>query len=396
MSPFTKPRIAYLRGSTLDSSESVVLRALQSQFDLVVVGSRATSNQPGLEVTNRFCAGAALDRVPKVRRLYRGGLERLLGDSNHIGAVARTCRSSRLIDVAETHNLYSYQAARAAARMGTPLVVTAYENTPFHKEERRRSQRNKQFVRDAAARFVARTEQIRGCLLAEGVAPDLIDVIYSGVDVHRFAPRPKDPAQLARYGLSPSDMVVLFAGRLVWEKGLTDLVRSFRSLRAPGPTTGGRCKLLVVGEGRERPAAEGLARRLGLGRSVVFAGQVRFDDMAAMYNLADVTVLPSKPYVGWQEQESRVIREAMASGNAVVVSASGGNAELLGNAGLVVPPADHVALTEALARLLSDDAARRELGHQARKRAVRDFDVDVVAAQQAELYRRVIDGQAGG
>jgi glycosyltransferase involved in cell wall biosynthesis len=99
--------------------------------------------------------------------------------------------------------------------------------------------------------------------------------------------------------------------------------------------------------------------------------------------------VPSLETPGWIEQFGRVAVEAMAAGTPVVASDSGSLAEVVGDAGILVPPGNPAALAAALARLAESPGERNRLAARARRRAER-WSWPVIACRQAELYRRVM------
>ena len=383
-------RVAFVRGPTLNRAELRIVEPLQDRFAITLVGSRLDHLTCGTAFVATPCLATFCDRLPKVRRVYRDSLQYLLGDPTYLWGLDAVVRRHDVVDVAETYNMYSYQAARLCLQHGKPLLVTVYENTPFFREENPRTARLKAFVRAHASHFIARTQQIKASLIAEGIAKEKIEVIYSAVDVDTFRPGTPDPQLMADLGLSPDDVVMVFVGRLVWEKGVGDLLRALRCLPSTPGTKTNRVKLLIVGDGPEKARLAHLTRALGIDDQVVFAGSHRFDRMPDIYRLADWLVLGSKPYPRGQEQEPRVVREAMACGKPVLATACGGIAEVVGEAGLIVPPADHPAMAAAMLELLECPARRAEFAQRARDRALRDFDARELSEQLGRAYRRLV------
>ncbi len=80
--------------------------------------------------------------------------------------------------------------------------------------------------------FIARSQRARSALLCEGVEDARIRVIGHGIDTQRFAPGPRSPELSQRFGIAPSDLVILLVGRLVWEKGLFSLAGCGRAAAA--------------------------------------------------------------------------------------------------------------------------------------------------------------------
>jgi len=195
-----------------------------------------------------------------------------------------------------------------------------------------------------------------------------------GLDPARLAPVGRDERRSRRrdLGLDEDAFVVGFAGRLVPEKGVRDLVEAARRLRPPGPGV----QLVLLGTG---PLEAELRERAG--------GDVRLrilparprDQMAPFYQSLDAFVLPSRATRAWKEQFGMAAAEAMACGVPVVGSSSGAIPDLVGRAGLIVPEGDADALAAALHRLAVDDKLRAELGTAGRRRSARLFSHQAVA-----------------
>jgi phosphatidylinositol alpha-1,6-mannosyltransferase len=205
-------------------------------------------------------------------------------------------------------------------------------------------------------------------------------VIPPGVDTTRFHPLDPDERRAARehLGLDPDAPVVLGLSRLVPRKGFDVLVEAAAVLapRHPG------LEVVIVGAGRDRSRLERLARRRA--SPVRFLGRLPEPDLALVHGAADCFAMLCRDRWAGLEQEGFgiVFLEAAASGVPQVAGRSGGSAEAVldGGTGLVVDaPRDVAAVVRALDRLLGDDALRARLGEAARRRAVTEFDYDVLA-----------------
>jgi glycosyltransferase involved in cell wall biosynthesis len=229
-----------------------------------------------------------------------------------------------------------------------------------------------------ASRVVALSHGVADDL--RGLAPTLagrISVIYNaGLDdsVRAGAAEPLD------LPLPDSERPLLVAcGRLTRQKGYPYLLEAFARLQQLIPS-----QLWIVGEGEDRPLLERQIRQSNLGDRVRLLGFQHnpYKYMAA----ADVFVLSSL----W-EGFGNVIVEAMACGSPVVATdCPHGPAEIITQDvnGLLVPPADAAALTEAIARVLRDGELRRRLSQNGQLRAL-DFAAPAVAAQYEALLQQV-------
>jgi len=236
--------------------------------------------------------------------------------------------------------------------------------------------------------FTVSGEDEQTALRRRIVASGRVERIHSvGVDARRFGPSATPSVSRADLGLRPGDRVVGFVGRLVREKGVVELITAMRTVVDGAPSA----RLLVVGDtlasDRDRGASAAVRAevdRLGLHEHVLFAGFR--DDVAAMYRLMDVFVLPS-----WREGMPVTIIEAMASGLPVVATDIRGCREEVvdGVTGYIVPRQDAAALGQAILRLASDPDLARRLGEAGRQRAVAEYDESMVVAQQVAAYRRL-------
>lgn len=182
-------------------------------------------------------------------------------------------------------------------------------------------------------------------------------------------------------GPPPTTPVVGFVGRLADQKGCEFLVRAAPEVIAANPQT----RFVIVGDGPERARLETLARELDVNTHVEFAGY----DPAPAARMRGMTVL-AVPSV--YEPLGMVSLEAMALGLPVVGAAVGGIPEVIedGRTGILVPPRDPRRLAQALLEVIAAPARAAEMGAAGRERARRLFSPEVIAAQYAELYRRLL------
>jgi glycosyltransferase involved in cell wall biosynthesis len=184
--------------------------------------------------------------------------------------------------------------------------------------------------------------------------------------VRPFTPVPeiKKKELRDRMGFDDRARVLLCVGRLSHEKGQTDLVRAFPKIRElVGDSL---IRMVLVGDGPERPRIEGLCRRLHLSDVVVLAGQQ--NDVDPYYGIADVLLLPSL-----SEGCPNVLLEAMAAGVPVIATEVGGVPEVAtsGRDAILVGKHDMSALASATAELLKDQGLRHRLSSCAREIVLR-------------------------
>ncbi|HVH69050.1 MAG TPA: glycosyltransferase [Gemmatimonadales bacterium] len=206
-------------------------------------------------------------------------------------------------------------------------------------------------------------------------------VSYHGLDLAGFPYRPD--------GRPPR--TVLAVGRFAPEKGFDHLVRAVAALNARGAPV----DLELVGDGPERSTLADLARELGLAARVRFRGWLPFTQVREAMSQATVLVHPSP---GLGDGLPNVLREAMAVGTPVVATRVAGMPEALddGRCGVLVPPGDVPALTDAIAGLLADSARRREFALLGRRRTEQLFDAWRNGVRLAEHLRTVERTQGNG
>jgi glycosyltransferase involved in cell wall biosynthesis len=160
-----------------------------------------------------------------------------------------------------------------------------------------------------------------------------------------------------------------------------DLVSAAAALIARGHDV----SVHLIGDGAMREELEDQVERLALGEQVQFLGMR--DDVPQCLRELDIFVLPSR-----FEGLPLTVIEAMATGLPVVATNVGSMAELVeeGVNGFLVEPENPPVLANAIARLVSDERLRRQMGQQGRKMAVAQFDLQAAARQHEELYLRLL------
>lgn len=203
-------------------------------------------------------------------------------------------------------------------------------------------------------RIIANSEMVRSELLAGGLGP--VEVIEYGLQQTPDRPALAGP---------PS---VIFAGRLVREKGVDILLRAFALVCATLP----QARLTIAGDGAERPTLTALAKDLGVAQQVGFVGHVSRDEVERLAADAWVQAVPSR----WREPFGLVAAEAMMRGAAVVASDGGGLREFIDHdqTGVLVPDDAPETWASALLTLLSDRQRAETLGSQGRDAARVRFD----------------------
>ncbi len=206
-------------------------------------------------------------------------------------------------------------------------------------------------------------------------------VVPNGIRIPELPAADERGAVRRELGLADDDVVAILVARLTVIKGQDRLLRALSRLADEHP----RLKALIVGEGPEREALEGLARELGVTDRVIFTGLRR--DVPRLLAAADLGVLPSA-----HEGVPMSVIEQMAAGLPVLATAVGGLPDMIGDGdeGFLVPAGDLDALTARLGALAGDDELRRSAGKRARLRAEREFSIERTARAFEAMVEAVL------
>ena len=204
-----------------------------------------------------------------------------------------------------------------------------------------------------------------------------IEVIYNFVDVARFN---KKPIDAFRKVIAPKgEKILMHASNFRKVKRVTDVIEIFAAVQKEVPS-----KLLMVGDGPERPVCEELARELGVDENIRFLGkQEQMEDILAV---SDVFLLPSE-----YESFGLAALEAMAAEVPVISSNAGGLPEIIidGNCGYMSNVGDVEDMAANAIKILKDDKVYAGFKANALKQAYK-FDIDNIVPQYEALYKRVL------
>jgi phosphatidylinositol alpha-1,6-mannosyltransferase len=183
--------------------------------------------------------------------------------------------------------------------------------------------------------------------------------------------------------------LLVYAGRLVEEKGVEDLIRSVALLLEKLPD----CSTLILGDGQHRRWLESLASQLGLSDRITFAGWVPSDSVPHYLAAADVFIAPSRRAPdGWIEAQGLTILEAMAAGIPVISTRLGGvvDAVIDGETGLLVRERSPEELAAAVERLVRNPSLADRLSTSAHQLANSKFSRASSARAFSDVFEDVI------
>jgi glycosyltransferase involved in cell wall biosynthesis len=224
-----------------------------------------------------------------------------------------------------------------------------------------------------------------------GVRSQRIGVVHNFLDGRPFHDVPPNARNQVRasFDILDTSPVLGTVGTLFPYKGLTYLIRGLKEIATGIPDA----RLLIVGDGpsRYKQKLKNEADRLGLRKQIVWAGH-RID-IPQVLSAMDLFVMPSL-----RDSLPMAVMEAMAAGLPVVATTVGGLPECVlgGKTGLLVPPADHRALSEAVICLLSDKELCRRFGEAGRKRVQHNFSMEIILPKIEAILSRVSKTKKNG
>jgi glycosyltransferase involved in cell wall biosynthesis len=309
-----------------------------------------------------------------------------------LGELERLLRRLRP-DIVHTHNPKPGLYGRIAARLaGVPVVVNTIHGL-YATEDDRTARRAAVYGIERFASMFSQAELVQNkedvaVLRRLRIPARKLVLLGNGVDLGRFGP-PTDPSTVSRarvaLGAGPETVVVGLVGRLVWQKGLSELFAAAAILRHRCPDV----TVVIIGpEDRDKgdalgPADIDAARAHG---NVRFLG--RRDDVEELYHGFDVFVLPS-----YREGFPRSAMEAAASAVPVIATDVRGCRQVVddGVTGLLVPVRDAAALAAAIEDLAGDGERRRAMGRAGRAKAEAEFDDRRVVETTLAVYERLLE-----
>lgn len=207
--------------------------------------------------------------------------------------------------------------------------------------------------------------------------------ISNGVDVQRFRPDPGvDRLGVRRkYSIAPDRSIFLYVGRIDGEKRLDVLLQAASRLQRDD------FQVAIVGFGLQEQALRQQARSLGLNGHVTFVGYVPPEDLPALYNSADVFVMPSP-----EELQSIATLEALACGKPVLAADARALPELVqpGVNGYLFRPVDSASTAEVMAKMLDCHEQWKSMGRSGAE-SVQRHSLERSIQSYEQLYRSVLE-----
>jgi glycosyltransferase involved in cell wall biosynthesis len=218
---------------------------------------------------------------------------------------------------------------------------------------------------------------------AFGLPDDKLVMVPNGVNVNVYEEICRQDLKGFRTTFAlPEEKLVLFVGRLVYEKGAHVLINAI-----PRILEKANAKFVIVGSGYMKEQLSAIVKSMSLERKVLFTGFLDEESLLKLQCSADVSVVPSlfEPF-------GIVALEAMAAGSPVVVSDTGGLGEIVEHdvTGVKVYPNNVESLAWGVTKVLTDERYRNGLREAALKRVKERYDWDKIAQKTERIYEGVL------
>jgi len=276
------------------------------------------------------------------------------------------------------HTSHAHTLGRLAAMLspGPKLVVS--RRVDFHL---RRTPFKGFKYGSGVKRYLAVSRRIRNVLIEDGVEPEKVEVVYSGLDLTRLKMGDGDKWR-RELGMGPDGFLVGNVASLAPHKAQTYLLQAAKEVVGSFPEV----KFLIVGGGELEGRLKKEIKALSLQGKVILTGFQR--DIAPLYSALDLFVLSS-----YLEGLCTSLLEAMFYGVPIVATRTGGIPEIVkdGVNGWLVPPRDAKALARAIKGLLVDREMARRFSTQG-KIMVRKFGIQETVGKTEEVYQKVLKG----
>ncbi len=337
-------------------------RLNKDKFD-VHVGCVEPSQQ--LDALNAYCRTAVF---PLTRVYSLSGIRQLASLRRYLGA--------HRIDIVHAFMNRTGICAVLSSLGSERIVITSRLNTGYWYTPAKKLQFR--ILNRATTRVMANSEEAkRIAVKAEHLAPDIVDVVYQGVDMQVYRPGAGDPSVCEQLGIPTTAKVIGMVANLRPVKDIPLFLGAAALIARQAPET----VFLIAGSGGQLADLRNLVTELRLNNHVIFTeGRGKVIDYLSRMSIGCLTSL--------SEGFSNAILEYMASGLPVVATDVGGNREAIldGETGHLVRERSPEAIAGPLLLLLSDEDRRREMGRKALARCAEHFELDRTLVQLEKYY----------
>jgi len=281
------------------------------------------------------------------------------------------------IHILRTHQYHANLYGRIAGKLsGVPIIIPSFHNLSEYPHKPRLHKRAfNYFLGSFSDALVAVSNAVASDMIRfDRVNPEKIKLVYNGVPIERYNSSMSRVEARRIHGLPLHGILTGSVGRLTEQKGHRYLIEAFSSLNDKS--------LVIAGDGHLRNKLQELANHLKV--ACEFTGTVSPEKIPSFLRALDIFCFPSL----WEGFGTALV-EAMAAGLPVVASDIPPHREVLGDAGIFVPPGDNDAIEKAIKRLINDSSLREALGKKAGERA-KLFTIENAVKTYENLFEDIL------
>ena len=292
-------------------------------------------------------------------------------------------------DVIHAHDwLVAYAAKTLKNSYNIPIVSTIHateagRNSGIHDETQRYINDTEWMLTYESSEVIVNSNYMKGELQRLfGLPYEKINVVPNGVNLSLFNGVERDYNFRRRYAMD-NEKIILFMGRLVYEKGIQHLIAAMPKILSGYHDT----KLVICGKGGMLEELQQQVRQMGIENKVYFAGYMQGKDVQKMYKAADISVFPST-----YEPFGIVALEAMLSENPVVVSDIGGLNEIVEHRvnGMKSYCGNPNSIADSILELLYDHKLCADITKRAKNKVRNDYNWSKIAQDTHFTYQKAI------
>lgn len=227
--------------------------------------------------------------------------------------------------------------------------------------------------------FLTVSNRIKEVLIEDGVRPEKVVTVYSGIDLNKFAVAGNKKKLLEEFNLSKDTVIVGNVAALVDHKDHETMLRAISQIQ-----TSIKFVFFIVGAGELEQKLKSLVTELGITDKVIFTGFR--NDIKDFYALFDIFTLTSK-----EEGLGTSVLDAMANKLPIVATSGGGISEMLqdGIGALLAPVGDYTMLAAHYKKLIENETLRKEYGKK-NKESVKTFSIENTIQKTIQVYTSLI------
>ena len=308
---------------------------------------------------------------------------------NLVAKASEIIQKEGKFDVIHAHDwLVAYAAKTLKQSFDIPLISTIHateagRNSGIRDEQQRYINDTEWMLTYESTEVIVNSNYMKGELQRLfGLPFEKINVVPNGVSAVNYSGIERDYDFRRRYAMD-NEKIILFMGRLVYEKGIQHLIAAM-----PKILNGYHdAKLVVAGKGGMIDELKAQANSLGLGEKVYFAGYINGKDVAKLYKAADVSVFPST-----YEPFGIVALEAMLAGTPVVVSDIGGLNEIVQHRenGMKCYAGNPNSIADSILELLYNPQLCANVVKKAKSKVKNEYNWNKIAQDTHFIYKKAI------